>query len=96
MRLFLINAHSLHPKTESLADAFSSLGLNVACITETWYKGGGKLRDHLVNLEGATGIWILHRSRDGRVKKAGGGVVVAFDTATCNLKARNLKHINKA
>ena len=40
VRLLLTNARSLRPKMDSLCDAFSSLGLNMACITETWYRGG--------------------------------------------------------
>ena len=39
VRLLLTNARSLKPKIDSLKSAFSSLGLNLACITETWYKG---------------------------------------------------------
>ena len=93
--LLLTNARSLKPKMMALRDAFDSLKLNVACITETWYRGGSELRDHLIEVEGASGLRILHRSRDGRSKKSGGGVAIAFDTASCNLKMRTLKHIGK-
>ena len=58
-------------------------------------KGGGELKEHLSELESETGIRILHKSRDGRMKKTGGGVAIAFDTATCNLKVRTLKHVGK-
>ena len=91
VRLLLTNARWLRPKIKSLVDAFASLGLNVACITESWYKNEAQLRDHLTDLEGATGICVIHRSRDGCTKRAGGGVAVAFNTTTCNLKTRNLK-----
>lgn len=37
----------------------------------------------------------MHRSRDGRVKKSGGGVALAFNTGNCNFKNRQLKHIGK-
>ena len=37
----------------------------------------------------------MYRSRDGRPKKTGGGVAIAFNTATCNLKTRKLKHIGR-
>ena len=67
------------PKIESLKDAFASLRLHFACITETWYKGGKALSDHIVEVEGASGIRILHKSRDGRDKRRGGGVAIAFD-----------------
>ena len=70
VRLLLNNARSLHPKTESLKDAFFSPGLNIACVSETWYKGGQELRDHLVDLESAAGIHV--QSRDGRRKRLGG------------------------
>ena len=93
VRLLLTNARSLCPKTDSLRDAFDSLGLNVACVTETWYGGGSNLREHLSDVEGSSGIQILHKSRDGRTKRAGGGVVVAFDLASCNLKRRGSKHM---
>ena len=93
VRLLLTNARSLKPKIDLLKSAFSSLGLNLACITETWYKGGRDLKEHIRDVEGASGIRILHKSRDGRTKGVGGGVAVAFDTASCNLKMRTLKHM---
>ena len=95
VRLLLTNARSLRPKTESLKDAFSSLGLNVACITETWYKSGRDLSDHLTEIEGSSGIRILHESRDGCSRKTGGGVAIAFDVGSCNLKPRSLKTVRK-
>ena len=89
-RFFLTNARSLIPKMPALKDAFESLGLHFACITETWYKGGKELADHIVDIEGQYGIKILHRSRDGRSRKRGGGVALAFNTGTCNFKMRQL------
>ena len=71
--MLLTNARSLKPKMNSLVDAFDSLALNFACITETWYQGGKALKDHLVEVEGANGIRILQKNRDGRLKKRGGG-----------------------
>ena len=90
-RFLLTNARSVIPKIDSLKDAFASLRLHFACVTETWYKGGAALADHIVDVEGASGIRILHKSRDGRVKKRGGGVAIAFDTAICNFKQRHMK-----
>ena len=95
MRLLLTNARSLRPKTTSLLDAFDSLGLNLACITETWYRGGKELREHLQEVEASSGVRIVHKSRDGRGRKSGGGVAIAFNTSSCNLKRRDLKHIDK-
>ena len=73
MRCLLTNARSLMPKMDSMVDAFRSLDLNFASITETWFKGGKALSNKLTEVEGSSGIRILHKSRDGRVKKAGGG-----------------------
>ena len=83
------------PKTDALVEAFSSLNLHFACITETWYRGGAALKDHLVDLEGAAGIGILHKSRDGRSKGRGGGVAIAFSTSSCNFKQRRLNNVQK-
>ena len=80
---------------DSRRDAFSFLGLNIACVTETWYGGGAELSGHLIDLKGETGIRVLHKSRGGRKRKSGGGVAIAFDTSSCNLKTRNLKHVEK-
>lgn len=91
MSLLLTNARSLCPKIDSLKDIFSSLVLNIACVAETWYEGGRGLREHVENVEGLSGIIILHKGREGRTKKIGEGVAIAFDVASCNLKIRNLK-----
>lgn len=76
---------------DALTDAFDSLRLHLACVTETWYKGGKELADHITEIEGRHGIKILHRSRDGRSRKRGGGVALAFNTASCNFKRRLLR-----
>ena len=68
VRLLLANARFLKPKIDSLKSAFTSLGLNVACITETWYKGGVELKEHIRDMEGEHGLKVLHKSRDGRTK----------------------------
>ena len=72
-----------------MVDAFQSLELHCAGITETWFRGGKALRERLHDLEDSKGIKILHKSRDGR-KSAGGGVAFAFNKSTCNFKARSL------
>ena len=54
-------------------------------VTETWFKGGRKIDQGLLDFEGATGIRIIHRSRDGRTRGRGGGVAIPFDTKSCNL-----------
>ena len=77
----------------ALKHAFGSLGLNVACITECWFRGGAELKDFLLEIEGETGLKIHHKSRDGRKKKSGGGVAIVFDSGTCNFKNRTLKHV---
>ena len=95
VRLLLTNARSLTPKIDSLVEAFQTLDLNAASITETWFKGGKGLREGLRDLEGRSGIRVLHRSRDGRSNRRGGGVALAFRTNNCNFKMRNLKQISK-
>ena len=49
----------------------------------------GTLRD----IEGASGIRFIHKSRDGRRAGRGGGVAVAFNTSTCNFKEKKLKNL---
>ena len=95
VRLLLTTARSLIPKIDSLIEAFHSLDLNVAGVTETWFKGGKALHDDLRDLEGRTSIRVLHRSRDGRSNKTGGGVALAFRTANSYFKTRNLKQISR-
>ena len=94
-RFLLTNARSLMLKTDALNDAFESLNLNFACITETWFKGGKELRRKLNDIEGATGVKYIHKSRDGRTKNVGGGVAIAFNSGTCNLKQRPMKGVLK-
>ena len=71
--------------------AFDSLGLDLACITETWFRPGKELNVRLSDIEGEHGIRIIHKSRDGRSKRTGGGVAVAFRTGRCNLRRRARK-----
>lgn len=53
---FFINARSLNNKLPTLADAFESMKINEACVTETWFKGGKKLGESLERLQGERGI----------------------------------------
>ena len=87
----LTNACSLKPKILSMIDTFSSLDLHFAAITETWFRSGASLRDSLEDIECSTGIKILHKSRDGRSRRVGGGVAFAFDSKTCNFKQCTLR-----
>ena len=77
------------PKNDSLV--IRSLGLHFALVTETWYWGGRALKNHLVHLEGATGLKVIHKSRDGRSSRQGCGIAVGFKTSTCNFKQKQLK-----
>ena len=92
-RMLITNARSLLPKVGSMVDAFQSLDLHFACLTETWFRGGRQLADQLDELEDRKGIKIIHKSRDGRRKRSGGGVAIAFDTSTCNLKRRQMANL---
>ena len=93
--MLITNARSLLPKIDSLVDAIQSLDLHLACITETWFRGGRALSDRLDELEDDKGIRIIHKSRDSRRKKAGGGVAIAFNPSTCNFRKRHLKNMEK-
>lgn len=73
-------------------DAFSSLDLDAACITETRFKPGRELQSRLEDLEGEHVIKVVHRSQDGRAKRVAGGVAIAFRTGSCNLRKRELKN----
>ena len=90
--MLLTNARSLLPKTGALIDAFDSLKLDFACITETWFRPGKDLQARLDDLEGEHGIRVVHRSRDGRSGKSAGGVAIAFKTASCNLRKRKISN----
>ena len=59
-KFLLTNARSLIQKTDALTDAFQSLNLDFACITETWFKGGRELKDMLTDIEGASGIRFIY------------------------------------
>ena len=90
-KFFLTNARSLMPKINSLIDAFGSLQLHCAAITETWFRGCRKINENITDIEGATGIRIIHKSRDGRRKgNSRGGVAFAVNTSTCNFKKKAL------
>ena len=56
---------------ESAIQAFKSLNLDFACVTETWFRGGASLKEELEEVEDRDGIKTIHKSRDGR----GGGDV---------------------
>ena len=91
VRFMLTNARSLKPKILSMIDAFTSLDLHFAAITETWFRSRAALRDSLEDIKCLTGIKILHKSRDGRSRRVPGGVAFAFDSKTCNFKQRTLR-----
>ena len=90
MSFILTNARSLAPKFDSMVDAFESLGLDFLCVTETWFKGGKELAEALRDLQGKSGLSIIHKSRDGRGRTRGGGVAVVFNSSSCNFKRRAL------
>ena len=79
VNIMLTNARSLLPKLKSLVDAFQSLELHCAAITETWFKGGMNLRRKLEEIEEKEGLKVIHKSRDGRGKKVGGGVAIVYE-----------------
>ena len=86
MSFMLTNARSLKPKLDSMVDAFESLNLDFLCVTETWFKGGKELAATIRDLQGESGISIIHKSRDGRGRTRGGGVAIAYNSNSCNFK----------
>lgn len=76
-RFFLTNAYSIMPKIKSLHDAFESLNLHFACLTEAWLKGGKLHNDRLTDLKGSTGIRLIHKNRPGNAIRE--AVAIAFD-----------------
>lgn len=63
-RFLLLNARSLIPKMDALADTFESLlHLDFALVTETWFRGRKPLRRALKDIEGASGIRMKREQR---------------------------------
>ena len=90
-KFLLTNARSLIQKTDALTDAFESLGLDFACVTETLFKGGKALQDALVDIDQRDTLCPQEQGwpRGGH----GGGVAIAFNAGTCNFKERKLKNV---
>ena len=87
----LTNARSLPPKINSLIDMIHKLDLTFAAVTETWFKGGLKLKQELSDIEQAADIKFVCRNRPGRGAQRGGGVALAFRASVCNFKERKMK-----
>ena len=73
-----------------MVDAFEFLGLDFLCVTETWFKGGKELALLLRDLQGKSGLSIIHKSRDGRGPTRGGGMAIVFNSSSSNFKRRAL------
>ena len=89
-KFLLSNARSLAPKMTSLIDYMYDLKCDFTMISETWFKGGKKLRDELSDMEQAAGIKFLCKYRPAKSLR-GGGVALAFNSARCNLKRKQIK-----
>ena len=89
-KFLLCNARSLAPKMTSLIDYMYDLKCDIAIINETWFRGGKKLLGELSDVEQAAGIKFICKNRPSKAPR-GGGVALAFNTARCNLKRKNLK-----
>ena len=87
----LTNARSLPPKINSLIDMIHKLDLTFATVTETWFKGGLKLKQELSDIEQAADIKFVRKNRPGRGAQRGGGVALAFRASICNCKERKMK-----
>ena len=92
INFILTNAPSLAPKIISLIDMIRELDLTFAAITETWFKSGPQLRQELSDIENATDIKVFYKNRDGRSKRRGGGVALAYRASLCSFRERKIKN----
>ena len=58
------NARSLCPKLDSLIDCVDELGVDIAIVTETWFKSGPELEQQLSDPELGFGLKALTLDRD--------------------------------
>ena len=74
------NARSLCPKIESLIDCFEELQVDIAIVTETWYKSGPEFDQGLSKLELGAGLCSLVLNRDPNPTSgiAHGGVAITY------------------
>ena len=85
----LTNARSLAPKITSLLDCMIEREIDIAAITETWFKSGQQLEGELIDVEEASGFKLLLQNRR-KGSKRGGGVALCFNKNACTFKKKNL------
>ena len=80
LTLINTNARSLAPKVDSLIDCFTELDVDIAVVTETWFREGDDLREDLRELELGTDIASITRCRDPNASTgvAHGGVAIMY------------------
>ena len=80
LTLINTNARSLCPKITSLVECFEEMCVDIAIVTETWFKDGQLLTDLTSDLELGAGIGMVTRNRDPNPQTgvAHGGVAVLF------------------
>ena len=72
----------------SLIECFEELGVDIAIVTETWFKAGQELEQTLSDLELGSGISsiVLNRDPNPTTGVAHGGVAVLFKKSIGNFK----------
>ena len=86
----LINCRSVKPKLKFLSQCFHINKLNLALLNETWlYRSDPQARKLLNDLKSECNIEFIRRDRDSR----GGGVAIAFDNRSIQLKKLDLKSL---
>ena len=80
LTLINTNARSLAPKIDSLIDCFDEMSVDIAVVTETWFREGQELRQDLEDLELGAAISTIVRCREPNPTTgvAHGGVAILY------------------
>ena len=91
------NARSLCPKIDSLVDCFSELDVDIAIITETWFRDGGELDQVCSDLELGAGLCSITLNRDPNPTTgvAHGGVAIITKKKMGKFKQYNFPNPDK-
>ena len=77
MTIINTNSHSLCPKIDSLVVCFEEMKVDIAVVTETWFRGGDDLDQDLRDLEDGAGLCTLALNRPpNRHGVSHGGVAI--------------------
>ena len=74
----LINARSLLPKLDTLAETLEEFESDVAVVTETWFREDQRTNTAVTDFESTSHFKIIRRDRQSSIR--GGGVAICFDS----------------